>query len=686
MINKQLFDPESIVVVGASNDIKKPGGKLFYNILQGDYSGALYALNPKEESIQGKASFRNVDALPDSELAILAVPAAFCPEITRELASKRGTKAFIIVSAGFAEENEEGARIEKELVDICNSYQASLIGPNCIGMVTPSYKGVFTLPAPTPDPGGCDFISGSGATAVFIMETGIRNGLRFHHVVSVGNSAQLGVEDVLQHFDETYRPGSSSRVKILYFETIKDPDKLLKHASSLYRKGCRIAAIKAGTSRAGSRAASSHTGAMASSDTAVEALFRKAGIIRCRGREELTTVASVLLHPALAGKNIAIITHAGGPAVMLTDVLAEGNMDVPMLSGPAAEELRTNLFPGASVANPIDILATGNAEQLDTCLEFCEKRFQEIDAIVVIFGTPGLYPVFQVYDALHRHMVRCSKPIFPVLPSLTTAAEEVRSFIEKGHINFPDEVLLGKALTLVFNLESPADMDEMEETVDPGSVRKVVDAATGGYLEPKEVHRLLEACGIPQVREGVAHDRETLSGLAVETGYPLAVKVMGPVHKTELGGVFLHVESEKELVHRFDQLMQIEGATGVLVQPMLQGTELFVGATYEPSYGHVILCGPGGVYVEVMNDIATGLAPLSRKEARRMIRSLKAYRMLEGMRGRQGINLPLFEEILVKISRMLRQATEVVELDLNPIIGTGEELLVVDARIRIEKT
>lgn len=429
MVNRQLIDPESIVVVGASNNIAKPGGKLIFNIRTGTFKGKLYALNPKEENIQGLKVYREAADLPPTDLAILAIPAKLCFDTVKVLAETKSTRAFIIVSAGFSEEDETGADIEKKIVEVCKSHDAALIGPNCIGVMTPSYQGVFTLPIPRLDPHGCDFISGSGATAVFIMESGLQKGLRFNHVFSVGNSAQLGVEDILQYFDETYREGSSSKVKILYFETIKDPDKLLRHATSLIRKGCRIAAIKAGTSDAGSRAASSHTGAMASSDLAVDALFRKAGIVRCYGREDLTTVASVMLYPELKGRNIAIITHAGGPAVMLTDVLAQGDMDVPLLQGKEVDELLSHLFPGSSASNPIDMLATGNAEQLGISIDFCENSFTDIDGIVVIFGTPGLTPVFDVYNVLDQKMKSCTKPIFPVLPSLTTAQEEVKDFL-----------------------------------------------------------------------------------------------------------------------------------------------------------------------------------------------------------------------------------------------------------------
>ncbi|MGC9342119.1 MAG: CoA-binding protein, partial [Bacteroidales bacterium] len=343
---KELINPKSIVIVGGSNNIHKPGGKVIKNIKEGTFNGKLYVVNPKEDSVQGFDSYKAIEDIPETDLAILAIPARFCVDAVKVLALEKKTRAFIIVSAGFSEESEEGKKLEEEITRVVESVGGSLIGPNCIGVMTHFYQGVFTLPIPRLSPKGCDFISGSGATAVFIMESGMPKGLTFSSVFSVGNSAQLGVEDMLEYMDESFDPEHSSKNKILYIESIKKPQKLLKHASSLVRKGCKIAAIKAGSSEAGSRAASSHTGALASSDQAVDALFKKAGIVRCYGREELSTIAGVFEHPEVTGKNVAIITHAGGPAVMMTDVLSKGGFSIPHIEGPAAKELLNELFPG----------------------------------------------------------------------------------------------------------------------------------------------------------------------------------------------------------------------------------------------------------------------------------------------------------------------------------------------------
>ncbi|HYW97391.1 MAG TPA: acetate--CoA ligase family protein [Bacteroidales bacterium] len=684
-IVKELIDPDSIAIIGGSRNIHKPGGKILQNILAGNYSGQLYVVNPKEEEVQGVKSYPSVADLPSVDMAILAIPAAMCVEAVKTLISTNSTRAFIIISAGFSEENEEGARLEKELVALVEGVKGSLIGPNCIGVMTPHYQGVFTSPIPKLSPTGCDFISGSGATAVFIMESGIPKGLTFSSVFSVGNSAMLGVEDVLEYLDQTYDPETSSKVKILYIESVKDPDKLLKHASSLIRKGCRIAAIKSGGSEAGSRAASSHTGAIASSDLAVEALFRKAGIVRCFGREELSTVAGIFMHPDLKGKRIAIITHAGGPAVMLTDALSNGGLKIPPIEGPDADELLSHLYSGSSVSNPIDILATGTAEQLGMVIDYCEKRFENIDAMMVIFGSSGLNEVFDAYDVLHNKMLTCSKPIFPILPSVSTAHNEVESFLERGHINFPDEVVLGNALTKVYNTPQPADDNIYLDGVDIPGIRRIIDRVTPGYIAEKDIQALLDAAGIPRVREGVVKSRKAAVALAGEIGYPLVMKVVGPLHKSDVGGVTLNVMSKTHLVAEFNRMIKIKGCTGILLQPMLSGLELFLGAKYEPKFGHVVLCGLGGIFVEVIQDVSSGLAPLTRDEAMSMIRSLKSYKILRGARGTEGVDVDLYGEIIMRLSSLLRFATEIKEMDLNPLIGRGDQIHVVDSRIRVEK-
>ena len=685
MINQQLLHPDSIIVVGASNNVHKPGGALLRNLLNGKYAGMLYAVNPKETEVQGVHAYPSVQEVPTADLAVLAIPAAACPDAVDVLAGK-GVKAFIILSAGFGEETHEGALLEERILHTVNEHEAALIGPNCIGLLTTSHHSVFSQPIPQLHPQGVDLISSSGATAVFILESAVTKGLQFNSVWSVGNATQIGVEDVLQYLDEHFDPERDSRIKLLYIESIGDPDRLLFHASSLIRKGCRIAAIKAGSSESGSRAASSHTGAIASSDSAVEALFRKAGIVRCFSREELTTVGCIFTLPELKGRNFAIVTHAGGPGVMLTDALSKGGLNVPKLEGPLVDELKAKLYPGAAVGNPIDILATGTPEHLALCLDYCEEKLDNIDAVLAIFGTPGLVTMYKMYDVLHEKMQHCRKPIFPILPSVNTAGAEVADFLAKGHVNFADEVTLGTALSRVLNAPRPANNEIELFGVDVPRIRRIIDSIQeDGYIPPYQVQALLRSAGIPVVEEFVSVKKDEVLAFARRTGFPVVAKVVGPVHKSDVGGVVLNIKTEQHLALEFDRMMQIPGATAVMVQPMLKGTELFIGAKYEERFGPVVLCGLGGIFVEVLKDVSSGLAPLSYEEAYSMIRSLRAYKIIKGTRGQKGVNEDKFAEIIVRLSTLLRFATEIKEMDINPLLATEKNVIAVDARIRIEK-
>ncbi len=689
MINQQLLNPESIIVIGGSNNVHKPGGSIVRNIINGGFAGPLYIVNPKEEEVQGIKVFHDVKDSPNADLAVLVVAAKFCPDYVDYLCAEKGVRAFVIISAGFGEETAAGAEMEKRILDTCEHYGAALIGPNCIGLLNRNHHSVFTLPIPNLNPQGVDFVSGSGATAVFILESAVIKGLQFNSVWSIGNGKQIGIEDVLQYMDEHFNAETDSKVKLLYIENISNPDKLLFHASSLIRKGCRIAAIKAGASESGSRAASSHTGAIASSDSAVEALFRKAGIVRCFSREELTTVGCIFTLPELKGKNFAIVTHAGGPGVMLTDALSKGGLNVPKLDGELAEELKTKLFAGSSVANPIDFLATGTPEQLGLVIDYCENKFDNIDAIAVIYGTPGLTQLYEAYDVLDKKIKTCKKPIFPVLPSLHTAGPEVEEFLKRGHVNFSDEVTLATALSQVMRTPQPAPPELELYGVDVIKIRDIIASlpseSNGTYVSPVIVRQLLSCAGIPLVPEIVSTSKEELTNFAQKVGFPVVAKVVGPVHKSDVGGVTLNIRTAEHLALEFDRMMKIKDATGVMVQKMLKGTELFIGAKYETRFGHVVLCGLGGIFVEVLKDVSSGLAPLSYAEAYSMIHSLKGYKIIKGTRGQKGINEQKFAEIIVRLSTLLRFATEIKEMDINPLLADENDIVAVDARILIKK-
>lgn len=685
MINREIIDPESVVVVGGSDDVYKPGGAVLRNLLESPFRGPVYVVNPKTDNVQGAKTFRTVEELPRVECAVIAVAAKYCLATVETLAREKGTRAFVILSAGFGEESREGAEIERRIVEVIDSVGGSLIGPNCTGILTTHYNANFCSPVPTLDPKGVDLVSGSGATAIFIVDNGIRKGIKFNSVFSVGNSAQTGVEDVLQYLDESFDPEKSSRIKLLYVESVNDPQKFLKHASSLVRKGCRMAGIKSGSSDAGGRAASSHTGALASPDAAVDALFRKAGVVRCYGRDELMTVAGIFMYPEPAGKRMAIITHAGGPAVMLTDTLSEGGMEVPHLEGPKAAALLEKLFPGSSAANPIDFLATGTAEQLGQIIDAVNDDFGEIDGMAVIFGSPGLFHIFDVYELLAEKIRTSRKPIFPIFPSYGYVREEVEEFVRNGGTYFPDEVLFGRALGKVLAAPCPQPARTELPEVDVAEIRKVVDEAGNGYLTPELIHRLLDAAGIARAQEGVSADEDELARMAREIGFPLVMKVVGPVHKSDVGGVTLGVCDEQTVRSEFRRMMKIKDTYAVMIAQQLRGTEVFIGAKREGRFGHTVLCGLGGIFIEVLKDVKTGIAPISEPEALTMIRGLRSYNIIQGVRGQEPVNEERFAETVSRVSALVAAAPEIYEMDLNPLLGNREGVVAVDARIRIEK-
>jgi acetyltransferase len=492
---------------------------------------------------------------------------------------------------------------------------------------------------------------------------------------SVGNSAQIGVEDIVEYWDENFDENSSKN-KLLYLEKIDNPQKLLKNVSSLIKKGCRVAAIKAGASEAGSRAASSHTGALSSNDTAVDALFKKAGIVRCYSREELVYAGAIFQYQELLGDKLAIITHAGGPGVMLADALSKNGLKVPTITDEEGNKLLKKLYDGSSISNPIDFLATGTAEQLSEIIDFVNNDLEKIDAMVVIFGSPGLFDVSDVYDVLLQKIKNSKKPIYPVLPSIVTAKSEVDYFISKGGVNLPDEVFFANILGRIYNTPKPQSINEDKE------ISIFSDELAKGYLSPENSIKLLDFVRIERVQEYIVTTKEELIELKKELTYPIVMKVVGPLHKTDVGGVRLNIQ-EENMETVFDEIINIKDAKSVLIQPMISGLELFIGVKKEGDFGHVIFAGLGGIFIEVLKDVSKRLAPISRDDAYSMLRELKGYKLLEGVRGQNGININKFAETIIKVSNLVSSIPEIEEMDINPLIAQENNLMAVDVRIKI---
>ena len=681
MIHSKLINPENIVVVGGSDNPNAPGGKILENLINNGFRGDIFVVNPKKDIVKNLPTYKNVADLPENvELAIIAIAAKYVEETVKILTEQKNTKAFIIISAGFSDTGDKGRQLEKRIVAQIEKHGGSLLGPNNIGLINRHYAGVFTTPVPDLSPDGVDMISGSGATAVFIMEAAMTIGLRFNSVWSVGNSAQIEIEEVLAYLDEHHQ-SNSSKIKLLYIESIEKPQKLLKHARSLRKKGCYIVAVKAGSSSAGSRAASSHTGALASSDIAVDALFEKAGIIRVYGRLEMIYTAAVLHYGLPKSNNIAIVTHAGGPAVMLTDVLEKNGMQVPELQGNTLLALKERLYPGSSVVNPIDFLATGTAQQLDDILSTLTTKVEGIDAIAVIFGSPGLFSVYEVYDVLAKHIQKSKLPIYPILPSVINVADEIVYFNQKGLPGFTDEVLFGQALTNTYRQVSVPlpELKMKPQLKQTGFLFK----KHKGYLPSETVYNLLKTYDFPVVSQQIF--KEYSSALAYASKhFPVVMKVVGPLHKSDVGGVRIGIDNAEDFKMNFEDLMQISGAQAVMIQEQKKGIELFIGVKKEADFGHLILFGAGGIFIEILKDFKSVLAPVDKTYVLSKIKSLQMYPLLKGIRGKQGIDIEAFADLIVKVSDLVTAYPEIAEMDLNPVLADKSDFNIVDMRIKLE--
>ncbi len=681
MIHQKLITPQNIVVVGGSDNPNSPGGKILENLINNAFKGEIFVVNPKKDKINNLPIYNNVSDLPENvDLAIIAIAAKYVEETVKILTEQKNTKAFIIISAGFSDTGDKGRQLEQRIVSQIEKYGGSLLGPNNIGLINRHYAGVFTTPVPDLSPEGVDMISGSGATAVFIMEAAMTIGLRFNSVWSVGNSAQIGIEEVLAYLDEQHQSGSP-KIKLLYIESIQNPQKLLKHARSLRQKGCYVVAVKAGSSSAGSRAASSHTGALASSDTAVDALFEKAGIIRVYGRLEMIYTAAVLQYGLPEGKNMAIVTHAGGPAVMLTDVLEKNDLNVPELQDNELQALKERLFPGSSLANPIDFLATGTASQLDDILTTLTTEIHNIDGIAVIFGSPGLFRVYEVYDVLAKHIRSSKLPIYPILPSVINVADEIAYFHKKGLPAFTDEVLFGQALTNAYrqaNQILPVLKPETQQNQNKFSLKQYRD-----YLPSDILYELLNTYNFSVVSQQIF--KEAPSALTYASKhFPVVMKVVGPLHKSDVGGVRIGINNAEDFKTNFNELMQIPGAKAVMIQEQKQGQELFVGVKKETGFGHLILFGAGGIFIEVQQDFRSILAPVDKAYVLSKIKTLKIYPVLKGIRGKFGVNIDAFADLIIKVSDLVSQYPEISEMDFNPVLADKKALYIVDARLKIQ--
>jgi acyl-CoA synthetase (NDP forming) len=681
---RRIIHPKSIAVVGASNSVNKPGGSVTRNIIENNFTGTLYLVNKSGENVRGMSTYTTVEALPgEIDLGIIVVPGVGVHQAMVELIQKK-CKTIIVLTAGFGETDEKGRIEERRLVELAEQHGVTMIGPNCVGIITPHYCGKFAGIVPKMKKGSIDVISASGATVDYLMEQAGVRGLTFDNVITLGNSAHYGVEDVIALLDETHS-SEHAPVKFIYIETVKKPQKLLKHARSLTKKGCVLVGIKSGVTDDGSRAAASHTGAMATSDTAVQALFDKAGIIRVRSKYELVEVGCALhgLKNKTNLQKIGIITDAGGPGVMCADELNKYGVSIPRLREATQAKVAGCLPKYATVTNPIDCLPTQTGKQIADVVKVLDDEKEDIDAIVVLTGNSTLFDKWECYSAIAGCMDNGSIPVLPVLSAVTTSADLIDRFKKEGRTYFVEEVNLGSALGKLANRMALYEPENALRNYDKKKIAAILEGCTG-VLPARKCIDLLDAVGVGQPKQCIVTNVEELTERAKALAFPVVAKIIGPLHKSEVGGVVVGITNPHELVSAWQRLSRLERFEGVLLQEMIGGAEVIIGANKETGYGHVVMFGLGGIFTEVFKDSQFALAPLGLQESERLIRSIRSFKMLEGVRNQKGMSIAKLADYLTRVSMLVHEFPQISEIDLNPVKGEGEGLSVVDCRIIIE--
>ena len=669
-----FFAPESVAVLGASPRAGTIGGLVFRNIVSGGFEGRAYPVNRDGVDVAGVKGYGSLAELPERvDLAVFCLPAALVLE-TAEDALERGVRALCVITAGFAEVGVEGAAREARLLELVRSRGARLIGPNCLGIAVTSPRLNATFAPRAFPPGRIAFSSQSGALGLALLERSDARGLGFSAFVSVGNKADISSNDLLEYWEDD----PETDVVLLYLESFGNPRKFGRLARRVSRRK-PILAMKSGVSRAGARAASSHTAALAGSEAAVAALFRQAGVIRAATVEELVDVAAILsTQPLPGGKRVAVVTNAGGLGILCADACDAAGLELVALSAETREQLAAVVPPEASLANPVDLLGSATAETYARALPAVVAD-EGVDAVIVLFVPAAEVAAADVAAAIEEARTGVEKPVVPVVLATDTPR---RSF------PYPESAAraLGRAVERAEWLRRPAGTTPEVAGIDRTAAEEVVARALAEdddlWLLPSAVRALLGAYGVPLVPERLADGPQDAAAAAVELGFPAVVKTAeAGAHKTESGGVALDLRDETAVA---EAARRIGGP--VLVQPMVAGgVELLAGVVQDPVFGPLVAFGPGGVFAELIGDAGFRIAPLTDVDAEELVMSGKAGKLVGGFRGRPPADPAALAELLHRLSRLGEDLPQVAELDLNPVVGLANRCVAVDARVRVHR-
>jgi acetyl coenzyme A synthetase (ADP forming)-like protein len=692
-----LLAPKSVAVIGASRQPGSIGAAVVHNLIANGYRGPLYPVNPAASEIEGVAAFPSVLAVPgDVEMAVITVPAAVVAKVARECAEK-GVRGLVVISAGFAEAGSEGIGLQRELVDICRHAGMRLVGPNCMGVINtaPDVSLDATFAPDRPIRGRIGFLSQSGGLGLAVMARAQALGSGLSSFVSVGNKADLSGNDFIQYWEGD----PQTDVIMLYLESFGNPRKFARVARRVSRSK-PILAVKGGRTQAGDRATSSHTGALLSaSDITVDALFQQAGVIRTDTLAELFDAALLVgSQPLPHGNRVAILTNAGGPAILCADACEANGLVVPALPDAVRRELAEFIAAAGSMGNPVDMLAAATGKDYETAISILSSC-EEIDAIIVIFTPPLITKSAEVIRAIHRAAGSLSRsiPVLSVFMSKQAAPRVVESGgVRVPHYPFPEEA--ARALSLVAGYGAwrarPDEPVAEIEGVDGDRAAAIIAtalAAGPGWMAPGAVSELLNCYGVPLVETRFASSPHQAGRAAKQIGAEVALKAVasGVLHKSDAGAVRLHLK-EKEVERAAKEMsstLQQAGhrVSAFQVQPMVaEGVEMLVGVVQDQHFGPVLACGAGGTATELLKDVAVRITPLTKGDADRMVRSLRTFPQLDGYRGAPRADVAALEDVLLRISALVEAHSEIAEMDLNPLVVHSKGATVVDARIRLE--
>ncbi len=685
----RLFSPRSVAVIGASRQRGKIGAEVLHNLVA-RFRGQVFPINPNAPEIEGVRCYPRLAEVPAAvDLAVICVPAAEVLAAIDDCAQK-GVQGVVVITAGFSETGEEGRRLEAALVDRIRDAGMRMVGPNCMGLLNtdPDFRLNATFGPVYPPEGRVALSSQSGALGLALLDYASELNLGISTFVSVGNKADVSSNDLLQYWADDPR----TDVILLYLESFGRPGLFGRIARRVGRRK-PIVAVKAGRSRAGARAASSHTGALAETDAVVGALLRQAGVIRTGTLEELFDVAALLAHqPVPKGRRVAIVTNAGGPGILAADACEAQGLELPALSPETAAQLRAFLPAAASVANPVDMLASAPPEHYRQTLRLVLAD-KNVDSVLVIFIPPiATNPEAVAAAVVEGTREAGEKPVLATFMSSRGAPPILRPI---PTYPFPEPAAIALARVTDYGEwrgRPPGTVPEFPDIrVDEG--RQIVERALargGGWLDPMEADALLSAFGIPAVPLRVAESADAAARAAEELGFPVVLKAVGPtiVHKTEVGGVRLGLASAAQVREAYADLAGRLGPalTGALLQPMVPGgVEVIAGLVQDPTFGPLVLYGSGGTLVELVSDVAFRLHPITDADAEAMLGEVRGTALLRGYRGAPKADEAALRELLLRVSALAGACPEVREMDLNPVKVLGKGARVLDARIRVVK-